>query len=60
MKEHILVLESGLALSWLDPAEIYMSFYSGTQAEGAAPIGATVSSLAEKRNTETEVNPPVY
>lgn len=42
----------GLALSW--PAEIYMLFYSGIQAEGAAPIWAIL--MAEDRKQETEVN----
>lgn len=51
MKKHTLVL-CGLALSW--PAEIYMLFYSGIQAEGATPIWAIL--MAEDRKQETEVN----
>lgn len=48
MKERTLVLESVDQL-YLGPTEMYMLFYSGTQAEGAAPTRDTL--MAEDRST---------
>lgn len=53
MKKHTLVLKSVDQL-YLGPLR-FICYYSGTQAEGAAPIWAIL--MAEDRKQKTEVNP---